>query len=57
VTPIDHLIEQDRTILSAVEARDPDWAERILREHLAMGVETVAALTQTNPDFILDDIG
>jgi DNA-binding FadR family transcriptional regulator len=57
VTTIDHLIEQDRTILSAVEARDPDWAERILREHLAMGVETVAALTQTNPDFILGDIG
>jgi hypothetical protein len=24
VTPIDHLIEQDRTILSAVEAQDAD---------------------------------
>jgi DNA-binding GntR family transcriptional regulator len=57
VTPIDHLIEQHRTILSAVEARDPDWAERTLREHLAIVVETAAVLMQTNPDFILADIG
>ena len=57
VTPIDHLIEQHRTILSAVEARDPDWAERTLREHLAIVVETAVILMQTNPDFILADIG
>jgi GntR family transcriptional regulator, rspAB operon transcriptional repressor len=57
VTPIDHLIEQHRTILSAVEARDPDWAERTLREHLSIVVETAAVLMQTNPDFILGDIG
>jgi DNA-binding GntR family transcriptional regulator len=57
VTPIDQLIEQHRMILSAVEARDPDGAERTLREHLAIVVETAAALMRTNPDLILSDVG
>jgi DNA-binding GntR family transcriptional regulator len=57
VTPIDHLIEQHRMILSAVEARDPDRAEKTLRTHLSIVVETAAALMRTNPDLILSDVG
>jgi DNA-binding GntR family transcriptional regulator len=55
VTPIDQLIEQHRTILSAVEARDPDTAEKTLRTHLSIVVGTAAALMRTNPDLILND--
>jgi DNA-binding GntR family transcriptional regulator len=55
VTPINHLIDQHRTILSAVEARDPDRAEKTLRAHLSLAVETAAALMRTNPDLILND--
>jgi DNA-binding GntR family transcriptional regulator len=57
VTPIDHLIEQHRMILSAVEARDPDRAEKTLRTHLSIVVETASALMRTNPDLILSDVG
>jgi DNA-binding GntR family transcriptional regulator len=57
VTPIDHLIEQHRMILSAVEARNPDRAEKTLRTHLSIVVETAAALMRTNPDLILSDVG
>ena len=56
VTPIDHLIEQHRTILSAVEERDPDRAEKTLRAHLSIVVDTAAALVRTNPDLILSDL-
>jgi hypothetical protein len=33
------------------------WAEMTLREHLAIVVETAAVSMQTNPDFILAEIG
>jgi DNA-binding GntR family transcriptional regulator len=56
VTPIDYLIEQHRKILSAVEARDPETAEKTLRAHLSIVVETAAALMRTNPDLILSDV-
>jgi len=56
VTPIDCLIDQHRTILSAVEARDPDTAEQTLRAHLSIVVESAVALMQINPDLIVDDI-
>jgi DNA-binding GntR family transcriptional regulator len=56
VTPIDYLIDQHRMILSAVEARDPDRAEKTLRAHLSIVVETAVALMRTNPDLILSDV-
>lgn len=56
VTPVDHLIEQHRMILSAVEARDPDRAENTLREHLSIVVGTATALMQISPDLILNDV-
>jgi DNA-binding GntR family transcriptional regulator len=57
VTPVDLLIGQHRAILDAVMARDADTAEKILRAHLSIVVETAAALMRTNPDLINDDIG
>jgi GntR family transcriptional regulator, rspAB operon transcriptional repressor len=56
VTPVDCLIDQHRTILSAVEARDPDTAEETLRVHLSIVVESAVALMRINPDLIVDDI-
>jgi GntR family transcriptional regulator, rspAB operon transcriptional repressor len=56
VTPVDHLIEQHRMILSAVEARDPDRAENTLREHLSIVVGTATALMRISPDLILNDV-
>jgi DNA-binding GntR family transcriptional regulator len=56
VTPVDHLIEQHRMILSAVEARDPDRAENNLREHLSIVVGTATALMRMSPDLILNDV-
>ena len=57
VTPVDLLIGQHRAILDAVVARDADTAEKTLRAHLSIVVETAAALMRTNPDLINDDIG
>jgi GntR family transcriptional regulator, rspAB operon transcriptional repressor len=57
VTPVDLLISQHRAILDAVVARDADWAEKTLRAHLSIVVETAAALMRTYPDFINNDIG
>lgn len=56
VTPVDSLIRQHRAILDAVVARDADMAEKTLRAHLSIVVETTAALMRTNPDLINDDI-
>jgi DNA-binding GntR family transcriptional regulator len=56
VTPVQFLIDQHRTILSAVEARDPDTAERTLRAHLSIVVDTTAALMRTHPELIIDDL-
>ncbi|WP_147023204.1 GntR family transcriptional regulator [Microvirga aerophila] len=56
VTPVDHLIEQHRMILSAVEARDPDRAENTLREHLSIVVGTATALMRISPDLVLNDV-
>ncbi len=56
VTPVDLLIRQHRAILDAVVARDADMAEKTLRAHLSIVVETTAALMRTNPDLINDDI-
>jgi GntR family transcriptional regulator, rspAB operon transcriptional repressor len=57
VTPVDLLIRQHRAILDAVVARDADTAEKTLRAHLSIVVETAAALMRTHPDLINDDIG
>ena len=57
VTPVDSLIRQHRAILDAVVARDADTAEKTLRAHLSIVVETTAALMRTHPDLINDDIG
>ena len=55
VTPVDLLIGQHRIILDAVTARDADTAEKTLRLHLSIVVETTVALMRTNPDLINDD--
>ena len=55
VTPVDLLIRQHRAILKAVVARDAETAEKILRAHLSIVVETTVALMRTNPDLINDD--
>ena len=57
VTPVDLLIRQHRAILDAVVARDADTAEKTLRAHLSIVVETTAALMRTHPDLINDDLG
>ena len=57
VTPVDLLIRQHRAILKAVVARDAETAEKILRAHLSLVVETTVALMRTNPDLINDDTG
>jgi GntR family transcriptional regulator, rspAB operon transcriptional repressor len=57
VTPVDLLIGQHRAILDAVMARDADTAEKTLRAHLSIVVETTVALMRTNPDVINDDVG
>ena len=57
VTPVDLLIGQHRAILDGVVARDADTAEKTLRTHLSIVVETAAALMRTNPDLINNDIG
>ena len=57
VTPVDLLIRQHRAILKAVVARDAETAEKILRAHLSIVVETTVALMRTNPDLINDDTG
>jgi DNA-binding GntR family transcriptional regulator len=57
VTPVDLLIRQHRAILKAVVARDAETAEKILRTHLSIVVETTVALMRTNPDLINDDAG
>jgi DNA-binding GntR family transcriptional regulator len=57
VTPVDLLIRQHRAILKAVVARDAETAEKILRAHLSIVVETTVALMRTNPDLINDDAG
>jgi DNA-binding GntR family transcriptional regulator len=57
VTPVDLLIRQHRAILNAVMARDADTAEKILRAHLSIVVDTTVALMRTNPDLINDDVG
>ena len=56
VTPVDLLIGQHRIILDAVAARDADAAEKTLRLHLSIVVETTVALMRTNPDLINDDV-
>jgi DNA-binding GntR family transcriptional regulator len=55
-TSVHLLIKQHREILDAVEAGDPDTAERILRMHLSIVVETAIALMQTHPSLIYDDL-
>jgi GntR family transcriptional regulator, rspAB operon transcriptional repressor len=57
VTPVDLLIRQHRAILKAVAARDAATAEKVLRAHLSIVVETTQALMRTNPDLINDDVG
>jgi GntR family transcriptional regulator, rspAB operon transcriptional repressor len=57
VTPVDLLIRQHRAILKAVVARDAETAEKILRAHLSIVVETTVALMRTNPDLINNDAG
>jgi DNA-binding GntR family transcriptional regulator len=56
VTPVDFLVAQHRAILDAVRARDADAAEKTLRAHLSIVVETTVALMRTNPDLINDDV-
>ena len=55
VTPVALLIGQHRAIRDAVVARDAETAEKTLRAHLSIVVETAAALLQTHPDLINDD--
>jgi len=57
VTPVDLLIRQHRGILKAIVARDAATAEKVLRAHLSIVVETTQALMRTNPDLINDDVG
>ncbi len=56
VTPIGLLIGQHRAILDAVRNRAPDAAEKTLRAHLSIVMETAAALLRTHPDLINDDL-
>jgi DNA-binding GntR family transcriptional regulator len=56
VTPVDFLIVQHRAILDAVRAGDAEAAEKTLRAHLSIVVETTIALMRTNPDLINDDV-
>jgi DNA-binding GntR family transcriptional regulator len=55
VTPVDLLIRQHRAVLKAVMARDAGTAEKILRTHLSIVVETTVALMRAYPDLINDD--
>jgi len=57
VTPVDLLIRQHRAILKAVIARNAATAEKIMRAHLSIVVETTIELMRTNPDLINDDAG
>jgi DNA-binding GntR family transcriptional regulator len=47
---IDHLIAQHSGIVHAIAARDPDAAERVMREHLREIIASLAELVAERPD-------
>lgn len=53
-TPTDVLIRQHRTITEAIEARDPDAAERAMRAHLGEMLTSLPRIAEANPDLFLD---
>ncbi len=56
VTPVYVLIEQHRAILSAVLDRDPQAAERSIRNHMSEVLRIASELAQRHPGLIVADL-
>jgi DNA-binding GntR family transcriptional regulator len=54
-TPVSTLIEQHKTILSAVRARDPNAAEAAMRAHMTEVLEASQTLLSMFPELIADE--
>jgi DNA-binding GntR family transcriptional regulator len=55
VTPVDALIEQHRAILKAVLDRQPDAAEKSIRNHMSEVLRITDGLALLHPDLIVAD--
>ena len=55
VTPVDELIGQHRAILQAVLLRQPDAAEKAIRNHMSEVLRITDGLAQRHPDLIVAD--
>ncbi|MCB9966193.1 MAG: GntR family transcriptional regulator [Geminicoccaceae bacterium] len=53
-TPIDVMIDQHRTITDAIEAGDPDAAERAMRTHLGELLKSLPRIAEAHPDLFVD---
>jgi DNA-binding GntR family transcriptional regulator len=49
------MIAEHRTVLDAVEARDPDRAEEALRHHLRMVLSVLESIRADRPEFFADE--
>lgn len=56
VTPVAVLIDQHRTMIATVRARDPDAAEKAVRDHLSEVLKVTEQLSARYPDLIVNDM-
>ena len=49
--PLAHLITQHNAVVDAIEARDPQAAERAMRGHLQMILQDLPAIREGFPDY------
>jgi DNA-binding GntR family transcriptional regulator len=53
-TPIDVLIAQHRSIVDAIEARDPDRGEAAMRAHLGELLKSLPKIAEAHPELFVD---
>jgi len=53
-TPLDVLITQHRAIVDAIDAGDPDRAERAMHEHLSELLKSLPKIAEAHPDLFVD---
>lgn len=56
VTPVAVLIDQHRNMIATVRARDPDAAEKAVRDHLSEVLKVTEQLSARYPDLIVNDM-
>ncbi|MEA9389648.1 GntR family transcriptional regulator [Acerihabitans sp. TG2] len=55
VSPPQALLTQHFAIFNRIKARDPDAAERAMREHLQVIIDTITPIAERNSDWFADD--